>query len=256
MFQLSAVIITFNESAKIGRCIDSLADLADEILVVDSCSTDDTVAICEQKGARVIIQPFLGYIEQKNFAMKQAKNEIILSLDADEALSVELLNSIKKLKQEGNFSGAATMNRLTNYCGYWVRYGGWYPDTKLRLADRKIATWAGVNPHDKLEVKNNIKPFWIKGDILHYSYDSLNDHLEQIKRFSSIGAEALFRKGERSNLFKILINPIARFVRNYILRRGFMDGFFGYVIARNSSHAVFLKYVKLYLLQQQKHKTQ
>jgi glycosyltransferase involved in cell wall biosynthesis len=251
MFQLSAVIITYNESAKIGRCIDSLVEIADEILVVDSCSTDNTVAICEQRGARVIIQPFLGYIEQKNFAMKQARHDIILSLDADEALSAELLGSLKQLKQQNNFTGAATMNRLTNYCGYWVRYGGWYPDIKLRLVDRKLGSWSGVNPHDKLEVQKQVKITWLHGDILHYSYDSLNDHLEQIKRFSSIGAEALYGKGERSNLFKILINPVARFVRNYILRRGFMDGFFGYVIARNSSHAVFLKYVKLYLLQQQ-----
>lgn len=250
--QLSAVIITFNEEAKIGRCIDSLKEVADEILVVDSNSTDNTVKICNEKGARVISQPFLGYVEQKNFAADNATYDIVLSLDADESLSPQLASSIKKLKANGQFNGAATMNRLTSFCGYWVKHGGWYPDTKLRLTDRRISKWKGINPHDRLEAEKGTPVIHLQGDLLHYSYDTLNDHLEQIKRFSSIGAEALYKEGKRSNLLIILVNPVARFIRNYILRLGFLDGFYGYVIARNSMHAVFLKYVKLYLLQKQK----
>ena len=251
MFRISAVIITYNEEKNIGRCIDSLQELADEIVVVDSDSTDNTVKIAKEKNARVILQPFLGYIEQKNFAMDHASEEIVLSLDADECLSDSLRQSLISLKQSGNFSGAASMNRLTNYCGYWVRYGGWYPDTKVRLVDRRKARWTGVNPHDKLEALPEIKIQHLNGDLLHYSYASINAHLDQISRFSDIGAKALYAKGKRSSILKILVNPIARFIRNYILRRGFMDGFFGFVIAMNSSHAVFLKYVRLYLLQRE-----
>jgi glycosyltransferase involved in cell wall biosynthesis len=252
MFQLSAVIITYNEEKNIARCIESLHGLADEVIVVDSLSKDATVAIAESLGAKVIAQPFLGYIEQKNFALKQASHNHVLSLDADEALSPDLHASILVLKSANNFSGAAAMNRLTNYCGYWVRHGGWYPDTKVRLVDRRRARWTGINPHDRLEADADCKVQHLKGDLLHYSYDTLDSHIEQIKRFSSIGAQALYDKGRRSNLFTILVNPIARFIRNYILRLGFLDGFTGYIIARNSSHAVFLKYVKLYQLQRKK----
>ena len=252
MIRLSAVIITYNEEKNIGRCIDSLQNLADEILIVDSNSTDDTVKIATEKSARVILQPFLGYIEQKNFAMDQAAHDIVLSLDADECLSDELFRSLMTLKQKEIFAGAVSMNRLTNYCGYWVKYGGWYPDTKVRLVDRTKARWTGVNPHDKLEPASGTQTQHVAGDLLHYSYASISAHLDQINRFSEIGARALLAKGKRSNLLKIIVNPIARFIRNYVLRRGFMDGFFGFVIAVNSSHAVFLKYVRLYLLQRER----
>lgn len=252
MIRLSAVIITYNEEKNIGRCIDSLQNLADEILVVDSNSSDDTVRIATEKNARVILQPFLGYIEQKNFAMDQAVNDIVLSLDADECLSEELQRSLMTLKNQEKFGGAISMNRLTNYCGYWVKYGGWYPDTKVRLVDRTKARWIGVNPHDKLEPATGIQTQHVAGDLLHFSYTSISAHIDQINRFSEIGARALFAKGKRSNIFIIIVNPVARFIRNYILRRGFMDGFFGFVIAVNSSHAVFLKYVRLYLLQRER----
>lgn len=249
MRSISAVIITFNEEANIGRCIDSLHGAVDEIVVIDSESTDETIAICKSKNVRVVSQPFLGYIEQKNFAMSIASHEIVLSLDADEALSQELLTSIQAIRTNSDFSGAASMHRLTNYCGYWVRHGGWYPDTKIRLMDRRIANWTGVNPHDRIELTQAITIKKLDGDLLHYSYDSISDHLQQINHFTTVSSKALYTEGVRSNLFKIIVNPIARFIRNYILRVGFLDGFFGLVIAVNSAHAVFLKYVRLFLLQ-------
>jgi glycosyltransferase involved in cell wall biosynthesis len=169
--KLSVVIITFNEERNIERCLLSVQQLADEILVVDSFSKDKTLEICEKYQAKVIQNPFEGHIQQKNFAMQQAQFDWILSLDADEALSEELSKSIAHIKsiskQEINLF---EMNRLTNYCGAWVKHCGWYPDTKVRLVNRQFAKWGGVNPHDKLEGSKQEKVAFLKGDILHYSY--------------------------------------------------------------------------------------
>ncbi|MBK9400323.1 MAG: glycosyltransferase family 2 protein [Bacteroidetes bacterium] len=248
---LSVIIITFNEEQNIRRCIHSAQGLGDEILVVDSGSTDGTVAIAKEMGAVVIHQDFLGYIEQKKFATASAKNDWILCLDADEALSPELKDSLSAIINDPKARGY-TMNRLTNYCGTWVRYGGWYPDTKLRFYHRGYGTWTGVNPHDRFLLNDKLSSIHINGDILHYSYNSISDHLKQIDRFSSIGATALFQKGQRSGILKMIYKPIARFIRNYILRRGFLDGLTGFIIGVNSAHAVFLKYLRLYYLQKGK----
>lgn len=245
---LSVIIIAFNEEQNIVRCINSVQGLGDEILVVDSGSTDTTVSMARSLGATVIHQDFLGYIEQKNFATSKASHDWVLSLDADEALSPELKQSIATMMAAPSAKGY-TMNRLTNYCGEWVRYGGWYPDVKLRLYHRDAGNWAGVNPHDKFLMKNNQQVLHLKGDILHYSYHTISDHLKQIDRFSSIGAAALYKSGKRSGVMKIMYKPLARFIRNYLLRRGFMDGLTGFIIGINSAHAVFLKYLRLYYLQ-------
>ncbi len=248
---LSAVVITFNEEKNIRRCLQSVRELCDEMLVVDSGSTDATVAICTAMGAKVIHQDFLGYVEQKNFAAEQAKNDWVLSLDADEVLTPELIASIAEIFPQPVAKGY-TMNRLTDYCGKWVRHGGWYPDVKLRLFNRKEGAWSGINPHDRYVLKHQARPVHLAGDILHYSYQSISDHLRQIDHFSRIGAKALYDRGEKSNLLKLLYKPPARFLRNYILRRGFLDGMTGLVIGVNSAHAVFLKYLRLYYLQKGK----
>ncbi len=249
---LSVVVITYNEELNIRRCLHSVQGLGDEMLVVDSGSTDNTVSVSRELGAHVIHQDFLGYIEQKNFATSKAKNDWILCLDADEALSPELKASIEKALQHPADIRGFTMNRLTNYCGEWVRHGGWYPDTKLRLYHRQYGKWTGINPHDRFLLNENLSPVHISGDILHYSYNSISDHLHQIDRFSKIGAQALFDKGKRSGVLKLIYKPLARFIRNYILRMGFMDGVTGLVIGINSAHAVFLKYLRLYYLQKGK----
>ena len=244
---LSVVLITLNEAGNIRRCLESVKDLADEILVVDSGSTDGTRELAASLGAHVIHQDFLGYIEQKNFATSRAVNQWVLSLDADEALSPELKESIRSAMVNPAASGYA-MNRLTNYCGAWVRHGGWYPDRKVRLYRKDAGRWEGVNPHDRYTLFDGARPQWLKGDLLHYSYHSITDHLRQIDHFSSVGARALYAKGVSSSLLKIFYKPVARFIRNYVIKGGFRDGMTGLVIGINSMHAVFLKYLRLYFL--------
>lgn len=250
MTPLSVVIITFNEEKNIGRCINSVQTVADEIVVLDSNSTDRTITIAAQKGAAIYQEPFLGYIEQKNKALTLAKNNFILSLDADEALDPVLQASILHEKKNG-FGKAYSINRCTNYCGRFIRHGTWYPDKKLRLVDKTIANWGGDNPHDRLELTEPQIMQHLKGDILHYSYTTLEEHTTQNNKFSSISATALYNRGKRTSIFKILINPWWAFIKGYFLRLGFLDGFYGFVIAKNIAHLTFLKHVKLYQKQKQ-----
>jgi len=170
MIKLSAVIITFNEERNIGRCLESLRGVVDDIVVVDSFSTDKTEAICLEHGARFVKHAFAGHIEQKNWAITQALYPHVLSLDADEALSDVLKQSILNAKANFNKQGYY-MNRLTNYCGQWIRHSDWYPDRKLRLWDARKGSWGGTNPHDKYSLLAGDKESdWLKGDLLHYSY--------------------------------------------------------------------------------------
>jgi glycosyltransferase involved in cell wall biosynthesis len=247
--KIAAVIISFNEARNIGRCIDSVKAVADEIVVVDSFSNDDTAAICREKGARVIQKIFEGHVEQKNFAISQAQFDYILSLDADEALSETLKQSILHLKNAGCPAPAYSMNRLTNYCGQWIRHGGWYPDRKIRLWDRRFGKWGGLNPHDKVILENNIKPVFLQGDILHYTVNSVSEHMAQAKKYAFIGAESAFRAGKKSNWLLILGGPVFKFFRDYLLKLGFLDGLNGWRIAIISARAKYWKYRRLYQLQ-------
>jgi glycosyltransferase involved in cell wall biosynthesis len=249
MEKLSVVIISLNEEKNIARCIDSVKDIADEIILLDSNSTDQTVPIAESKGALVKKQAFTGYIQQTNTAVAMASNDYILSLDADEALDPMLRDSILKVKEKFK-SRAYSMNRYSNYCGKFIRHGSWYPDVKVRLFDRKIASWGGVNPHSKVILQENIPVVHLRGDILHYSYYTIAEHVAQNNKFSSIAAEALYAKGKKTTLFNILLNPWWAFFQSYLLRAGFLDGLFGLVIAIQIAHMTFLKHLKLYLLWQ------
>jgi glycosyltransferase involved in cell wall biosynthesis len=244
MPKISAVIITFNEEKKLGRCLESLKEIADEILVVDSFSTDKTKEIAESFNARFVSHAFEGYGKQKNYALSLATNDLILSLDADEALSPELLNSIKEsdLSLDGY-----NMNRLTNYAGKWVRHCGWYPDRKIRLFNRKKGRWSDVPLHESVEMGSKIG--FLKGDILHYSYDSVTDHINQTNKFTTIAANEAFKRGKRSNLFKILSRPLFQFLRDYFLKLGFLDGLTGLCICSINSLSAFLKYYKIKELQ-------
>ncbi len=248
MEKLSAVIITFNEEKNIGRCIESIKDITDEILILDSNSTDQTTMIAESKGAVVIKEPFRGHIQMKNRAVELAANNYILSLDADEALDPRLILSI--LSEKENFTYKAyRMNRCTNYCGQFIRHGSWYPDRKIRIFDRRVARWGGTNPHDKIIVDVNTDVRQLAGDILHYSYYTIAEHVAQNNKFSTISAESLFTQGKKTNLFKIVVNPVWAFIQGYFLRVGFLDGLFGFVIAVQVSHLTFLKHLKLFILQ-------
>ena len=245
---LSVVIITFNEEKNIGRCIDSVLEVADEILVLDSNSTDKTVEIARQKGATVHQQAFLGYVEQKNKALGMAKHNLVMSLDADEALDQVLRNSILAVKKNFVYRGY-TMNRFNNYCGKFIRHGSWYPDSRMRLVDKSCVRWGGDNPHDTLDFISPQSKKHLKGDILHYSFNSFEEHAAQNNKFSSISADSLFKRGRKTSLFKVAFNPFWAFVRSYLVRLGFLDGFYGFVIAVNIAHLTFLKHSKLYKMQ-------
>jgi len=245
MTPVSVVIITFNEEHNIARCLDSVKGIADEIVIVDSFSKDKTKEICLSYGAKFIENKFEGHIQQKNFAITQAKYPHILSLDADEALDEKLRNSISEVKKNFVHDGYY-MNRLTNYCGKWVHHSGWYPDTKLRLWDSRKGQWAGINPHDKYELTTgDSNTGKLQGDILHYSYYTVEEHYKQAEYFADIAAKSFFQMGKKATFFKLLINPIAKFLHHYIVHFGFLDGRTGFTIAKISAWSTYLKYRKL-----------
>ena len=248
MIKLSVTIITYNEEKNISRCINSVKDVADEILVVDSFSTDKTKEICLEKGVRFIEHSFDGHIEQKNFALDTATYLHVLSLDADEALSSELQKEIAAIKENWQYD-AYSFNRLTNYCGKWIHHCGWYPDTKIRLWNREKGCWGGVNPHDMVKMESGTAVKHIKHNIEHYSYYTIWQHIDQINKFSEIGAKQAHERGNKSNLLKIMIKPVWKFIRDYFVKLGMLDGYYGFVISVISSHATFVKYIKMKELQ-------
>jgi glycosyltransferase involved in cell wall biosynthesis len=253
MIQLSVVIITFNEEKNIGRSLDSVKDIADDIVVVDSFSKDKTEEICKIKGVRFVQHKFDGHVEQKNWAISQAKFRHVLSIDADEALSGELKKSILAVKNNWAKDGYY-MNRLTNYCGKWIYHCGWYPDRKLRLWDSRKGKFEGVNPHDKYEMAGGDKVTgFLNGDILHYSYNTIEDHYKQVEYFTGIASTMLFNEGEKTNEIVIYLSPVVKFIRDYFLKLGFLDGAAGFTISRISAYATYLKYKKLQLLWRNSH---
>jgi len=244
MPQITVIIITLNEEKNIGRCIQSVQGIADEILVVDSFSSDNTEAVAKNLGARFIQHPFEDYVAQHIYADSQATHDIILSLDADEALSEDLAHSIKKIKKYWKNDGYF-MNRKTNYCGKWIKHCGWYPDKKLRLYNRTKGQWNGKKIHEHYILKHGGTTGHLQGDILHYSFNSISEHIAQANKFTDLTAAAAFENGVKSNYFKLLFSPAFKFFRDYFINRGFLDGYYGYVICRISAHATFLKYSKL-----------
>ena len=246
--KLSVVIITLNEEKNIARCIESVKDIADDIVIIDSYSTDNTQNICEIYNVSVMQHEFEGYIEQKNWAITQALYPNILSLDADEALDETLQKSILKIKDNWQYDGYY-MSRLTNYCGKWVHYCGWYPDKKLRLFDSLKGNWTGINPHDKYEIfDGNKSTSFLNGNILHYSYYTIDGHYKQTRKFAKITAQSLFFKNKKSNFINRFLSPVFRFFRDYILLRGILDGKTGFTICRITSFGTYLKYENLHKL--------
>ena len=244
MVKISAVIITYNEEEKIDRCIKSLKSVADELVIVDSFSTDKTEEICLRYNAKFIKNPFDGYIEQKNFALTCANNDYILSLDADEALSEELKESILKVKSDWKYDGYY-FNRFNNYCGQWICHSNWYPDRKMRLFDRRKGKWGGINPHDKFTLNKACTKKHLKGNLLHWVLSTYDAHIDKANRFSTIAANESFKKGRKASIFTILSHAIWRFIKSYFMKLGILDGYNGFVISSFSSYTVFLKYIKL-----------
>ena len=247
MVPLSVVIITHNEERNIGRCLQSVVEIADEVIVVDSYSTDKTPQICQSFDISFHQETWRGYSDQKNYANSLATYNWIISIDADEAISEELEQSILKWKTlpEPPF---ASFNRLTNYCGNWIKHSGWYPDTKIRIFDKTRAFWKG-EIHETLVFDKSIQVKKLSGDLHHYSYYTLDDHYRQVEHFTNILAKTQFEQGKRAGIITLYLSPVVKFLRDYVLKLGILDGGAGFTISRISAYATFRKYKKIRLLQ-------
>ncbi len=243
--KLSVVIITLNEEKNIEECITSVKEIADEILVVDSYSTDATEKICMQHGVKFIQHKWDGIVAQRNFAQEIADGPVLLNIDADERVSVELAKSILKEKEIGFPMKGYTMNRFNNYCGKWIKHGVYYPDRKLRLYHKTAGKVEGSNPHEWVQLNETFQVKKLNGDIIHFSFRTFSEHIEQMNKFSSIAAQTLYNRGKRPSFLKPFLSGFWAFFNSYIIRLGFLDGFHGYVIARNNSMYSFFKYAKL-----------
>ncbi|MBA3971990.1 MAG: glycosyltransferase family 2 protein, partial [Bacteroidetes bacterium] len=217
--------------------------IADDIVVVDSFSTDNTENICKKFNVNFIQRKWEGYSNTKNFANAQAQHQWILSLDADEALSDELKASVIEAKQDSELK-TYKFHRLTNYCGSWIKHCGWYPDTKIRIFDRRITKWEGLI-HEKLVINSDKSAILLKGDCLHYSYYSVEQHYQQTEKFSTLSANYLFAKGKKSTFINLYFSPFIKFIQSYFIQLGILDGYHGFVICKISAHATYLKYSKL-----------
>jgi glycosyltransferase involved in cell wall biosynthesis len=239
--KITATIITLNEERNIARAIESLR-CCDEIVVLDSGSTDRTIELAEKLGARVVETPWRGYAGQKNFATEQATHDWILSLDADEALSETLEAEIWQLKKNGPEYDAYTMPRLAQYLGRWILHCGWYPDRKIRLYHRSRAEWVGGFVHESVHVRGRIGH--LQGNLLHFTCDSLSEHLRTMNRYTTLAAEELVARKEKIGLSRLIIDPAWTFANTYIFKLGFLDGVEGLTIAYMAALYTFLKYAK------------
>lgn len=247
MKKISATIITLNEEDKIRQCLESLRDVADEIVVVDSLSTDNTKLICEEFGVKFVEQKWLGYSEQKNLANNIASHDWILSIDADEVLSDELKKSILKIKDtdfDTDNDVVFSFNRLNNYCGKWIHHSGFYPDKKIRIWNRKIGKWEGI-VHEVIKFSTKVKEVHLKGDLLHYSYAKPEDFEKQVFKFAELRAQHYFDKGKKCASLLKIISPIYFFIQHYFFRLGFLDGKEGFVMCKVAAKATRHKYETL-----------
>jgi glycosyltransferase involved in cell wall biosynthesis len=247
---ISAVIITYNEAHNIGRCLDALRGVADDIVVLDSFSSDGTAEICRAKGARFFQHKFKDYSDQKNRANALAKYPIILSVDADEVLGAPLQKSIKKCAENWGAHDAYRVNRLTNYCGHWIYHCGWYPDRKLRLFDRRKGRWGGPNPHEIVLMDEDSRIGMLAGDLLHFSYNSVEEHCERSRKYAELAIKNMLESGKKTNPLQVYASPAAKFLRNYIFRRGFLDGSMGFTICKIAALETWWKYKGLWEEQQ------
>ena len=239
--KITATIITCNEEDNVARAIRSVG-FCDEVLVVDSDSEDQTVAIAKSMGATVICKDWPGYAAQKNFAAEHAQNNWILSLDADEAVTPELAASIEDLQSAHRQCAGYDFPRLARYCGSWIRHSGWYPDRKVRLYDRTKGRWVGKYVHESVQVDGDIGH--LDGDLLHYTCDSIEAHQANLDRYTDLAALELRDAGRRVGPWRPLLAPLHSFVKSYVLQLGFLDGRVGLRIARMAARYVYLKYAK------------
>ena len=247
MRKLTACLITFNEEANVRACLEAVA-FCDEVVVVDSHSTDATRQIAAELGARVIERDWPGHIEQKNFAVDQASHDWVLCVDADERVTPALRERIQEvLGSEGGPDGY-TVNRLNHYLGAPIRGCGWYPDAKLRLFDRRRGRWRGVNPHDHVRLEAGAPVGRLSADLEHYTYADLSDHLKTIDYFTTIAAREKLARGQRWVTLNLVLNPPWVFFKKLVLQRGLLDGWRGFLVCALAAFYVLLRYAKLWEL--------
>ncbi len=249
MAKISACIISFNEEKKIEDCLKSLQPVVDEIIIIDSNSTDKTLEIAKNYTDKIFLHDFQGYGKQKNLATSKATNNWVISLDCDERLSPELQSAILSIKNNLDENAVYNMARKTFYVYQWLNYC-WYPDRKTRLFNKTKTRWLDNDVHESINTKH-LKTKTLSGDILHYSFDSISDHLKTIDRFTDIGANDLIQRKKSINIFSPITHATWTFIKLYFIKRGFMDGFAGLVVSVLSFMHVFVKYSKAHIIYKQ-----
>jgi glycosyltransferase involved in cell wall biosynthesis len=239
---ISVTIITLNEESNLPRTLASLK-WAEEVIVVDSGSTDRTVEIAKQFGAKTLHNSWRGYGQQKNFAQRQATHNWVLNVDADEVVSPELAQEIRQTVESAPAFYGFQMPRKTFYLGRWIKHGGWYPNYLVRLSDKRFAAWTEPSVHEELQVQGEVGR--LQEPILHYAFSSIQDQILTNLRFSTLGSQDLKRIGQRPSLRKLIFKPIGKFFETYLLKGGFRDGLAGLIISVNAAHSMFLKYAYL-----------
>lgn len=242
---ISLAVITLNEEANIERCLRS-APFVDDIVVVDSFSTDRTVERAQSCGARVYQENWRGFGPQKAFAASQAKNAWVLSLDADEALSPELAAEIIECFASLDPEAGYLTPRSSYHLGRWIKYGGWYPDYQLRLFNKEFAHWNTAAVHEKVEVSKTLK---LKGPLLHWVFDGISDQVVTNDRYSTLGAKQMLEAGKKFSCFRLVFKPWGKFLETYFWKQGFRDGLPGFIIAVGAAYSLFLKFAKLWELE-------
>lgn len=249
---ISAIVVCFNEEHNIGDCLETLR-WCDEVVVVDSFSTDRTPEICRQYTDRFIQREWAGYRDQKAFAHSQATKDWVLLVDSDERVTPKLRDEIQaSLARDGSECAGYAVPRLVHYLDRWWWRGGWYPDYDVRLFRRERATWGGSDPHEKILVDGKVRR--LKNPLHHFSYRNIEDHIQRINRFTSISSQELRKEGGRWRLSDAILRPVVRFFQSYLLKRGFLEGFAGFYVALTAAVYVFLKYAKLWELELEERK--
>lgn len=242
--RISATIITLNEERNIERCIRSLRDVADEIIVLDSFSTDKTEEICRSLGVRFEKREWAGYSASKNYLNSLASGDYILSIDADEALDEELKRSVSEIKKT-DLPQVYSLNRITNYCGKWIRHSGWYPDVKIRLFPKEGCEWQGEFVHEELIYPSDLKTVQLAGHLHHFSYYNFKEHRERADKYSRLTALKMFKAGKKASFLKPYLSAMGRFISMYLLKMGILDGRMGFKIALISAQSNVFKYKEL-----------
>jgi len=237
---VSCVIITLDESAQIEDCIKSVIDIVDEIIIIDAESSDNTIEKAEALGAKVFVKTWEGYGQARNYGAEQAQHNWILSIDADERISPELADSIKSLQLENN--NIYAFNRLTNYCGQWIKHGAWFPEWKARLYHHKQSSWSLNAVHETLMNTSNNKIKKLKGELLHYAYSSHEELETRLSLYANLLTKERLEKGIHSTWIKRNLSPMFHFIKSYIFKLGFLDGLAGYKIAIAIKDYTRLKY--------------